>query len=286
MRGRILVATAAVLWSFGGVLIKIITAEHGVSAEAMACLRSAAGGMALAWALPSLRGSFRPRIAVAALFFAPLVGTFVRSTTLTSAANAILLQYFYPLLVAVGARLWYAERIGPRSLAALGLGTAGIITIVIGSWEAAHLEGVGLGLASAVMFAGFVLVQRGIHDADPVALSSLYNLVAAALILPFACAKLGGISAAALALIALTGVIQLGLPYVLFINGLRSIPATEAALITLLEPILNPMWVWIIHGERPGGWTILGGAAILFALVLRLSNRSPEQGAEPFPRRS
>lgn len=281
MRGRICIAAAAILWSFGGVLIKIITAQLGVSAEAMACLRSAAAGLALAWALPMLRGSLRGRMALAALFFAPLVGTFVRSTTLTSAANAILLQYFYPLLVAIGARLWYAETIDRRTLAALALGTAGVVTIIAGSWEAAHLEGVGLGLISAVLFAGFVLVQRGLREADPMALSSLYNLIAAAAILPFAWPKLGGISGTALALIAFTGLVQLGLPYFLFMKGLKSVPAAEAALMTLLEPILNPLWVWLLYGEQPGLWTLLGGAAILLALVIRLSNLSKGNGAEP-----
>ena len=271
---RLCLLGAAFLWSFGGLFIKTLIGRYGVAPEGLACLRSLAAGLVLAWALPRISGrrteqvrAHWPRVAGACAAYAVIVGTFVMANARTSAANAIFLQYAYPLLVAAGAPLFYSERIGRRTALALALGMAGVATIVAGSWNPQHAHGIGFGLLSATAFAAFTLVQRGIR-ADAVGLASLYNLIAAALLLPFALGKFTA-SPQALLLVAAMGVVQLGLPYVLFIRGLQRVPAAEAALITLIEPVLNPIWVWLIVGEMPTTWTVIGGAVILLALTMR-----------------
>jgi drug/metabolite transporter (DMT)-like permease len=190
---------------------------------------------------------------------------FVLSTSLTSAANAIFLEYLYPLLVAVGAWVFFRESPNRRTRIGTAMGMAGVVIIVAGSWDAANLAGVGYGLICAVGTAGFVLLQRNIRVANSLGQTSLYNLMAALLVLPLAYKHLA-IAPAALGLVALAGVLQLGVPYAMFIRGLRTVPLAEAALLTLLEPVLNPVWVWIIVGERPSVPTLIGGAAILGAL--------------------
>ncbi len=268
-RGHLMILACAVLWSFGGVFVKVLAAKpYLVDPRAIACLRSAVAGLLLAWALPGLAEAPKWRAFLSSVLYAVVVGSFVFAVASTTAANAIFLQYAYPLFVAVGAVCFFRERLGPRTLAALGFGLAGVATILICSWAPDERAGLVSGFASSIAFASVALLQHSIHKGSPVALSSLYNLTAAVLLLPFAWGRLA-ISAEAFLIVAVMGTFQLGIPYVLFIKGLRIVPATDAALITLAEPILNPVWVWLVVGETPSASTMLGGGLILIALLVR-----------------
>lgn len=268
MSGRALVLAAAALWSSGGLLI-LQASAWGAHPAAIACVRSAVAAFVLGWAIPSARRAIGARAMAASLCFTGIVGGFVAATALTSAAHAVFLQYVYPLMVAVVAR----DRLSARTWLAVALGAAGIGVILSESIGALSGVGLALGLGSAVMFTAFVLLQRGMHDANPVGLAAFYNVVAAAVLAAFAWPHLA-IEPRAWALIALMGVVQLGLPYVLFLRGLRSVPATDAALLTLLEPVLNPIWVFLALGARPGPWTLAGGGVLMLALVLRITEKA------------
>ena len=102
LSGPVCVAAAAVMWSLGGMFIKVLTGRYGVDPRAVSCLRSALAGLALAWALPRLGRVPAGRVALTGVVYTLVVGTFVFATAGTSAANAILLQYAAPLLVTVG----------------------------------------------------------------------------------------------------------------------------------------------------------------------------------------
>lgn len=268
LRGYALVAAAAFLWSFSGFFIKHLTRTHHVAPETVACLRSAIGGLALAWALPGVAKAPRWRVAWAAAAYTTVAGTFVMATVGTTAANAIILQYAYPLLVAVGAVLLFREPLGRRTILALILGMSGVAVILICSWTPGQREGLAYGVTSAVGFAALTLLQSSFKEGSPVGLASLYNLTAAALLFAFAYGRLH-LSATALLITGLMGIFQLTIPYALFIKGLKIIPSTDAALITLLEPVLNPIWVWLLIGETPHPSTVVGGALILSALTVR-----------------
>lgn len=278
VRGYWMVFLAAVMWSTAGILIKLLTTRYGMTSGAVACLRSAIGGLALAWALPGLRGSPMGRVGPASVLYTIVVGSFVLATAITTAANAILLQYAYPMLVAVGAVCLFKERLGRRTVAALVLGMGGVVAILAGSWRPGEQAGLALGAVSAVALAGLTLLQRSIRSGSPVAQSSFYNLVAGVLLLPLAWGAFH-VSGAALCVVAVMGIFQLAVPYVLFIKGLRIVPATDVALITIIEPILNPLWVWLGHGEVPHWSTGVGGALILGALLVRFL-KAPER-SEP-----
>ncbi len=269
-RGYLMILACAVLWSFGGVFVKVLGKDHGVAPGAIACLRSAAAGLLLVWALPGLAGAPLRRAAASCVLYAIVVGSFVFAVQGTTAANAIFLQYAYPVFVAIGAVCFFRERLGPRTLAALGLGLAGVATILICSWTPGARTGLACGFISSLAFAGLALLQHAIRGGSPVALASLYNLAAALLLLPFAWGGLQ-LSGTAWLLVAAMGVFQLGIPYVLFIRGLRIVPATDAALITLAEPVLNPLWVWLRVGERPSASTLFGAGLILLALLVRFA---------------
>ena len=264
---------AAALWSTGGVLLRGTHQGFGVEPEALACLRSAAAGLFLAWALPGVRPALGGRFIVAALLYVGLLSTFVIATVRTTAADAIFLQYLYPLLVAVGARLIYRERIGGRGIGALMVGTGGVGLILFGAIDTVRPEGLAIASLSAVCFAGFVLIQRGIRKGSAIGMTSAYNLLTALVLLPIALPHFS-FPIRALPLIIFTGIFQIGIPYILFLRGLRRIPATEAAILTLLEPVLNPVWVVLVLAEVPGPLTIAGGTLILGAVVLRLTGPS------------
>lgn len=266
--GRIEVLAAAVLWSTGGVFIKTLTGRWAMAPQALACLRSAAAGLVLAWALPRLRGTRPLPAGAAGLAYAAALWAFVMATAGTTSANAIFLQYAFPLLVAIGAWAAFGERPTGRTVAALAVGMGGVAAIVAGCWTRSDRAGLGFGLTSAAALAAFVLLQRLLETTSPLALTALFNLLAAAAMLPLAWGRFHA-PPAALVLVAVQGAVQIALPYVLFIRGLRSVPAAEAGLICLVEPVLNPVWVALFVGERPGAWTILGGAAILAALAVR-----------------
>lgn len=271
--GYVMILACAVLWSLGGVLVKLLRSDYAVDPGAIACLRSAVAAAVLAWALPGLRGAPRWPAAASALCYTIVVGSFVVAVAGTTAANAIFLQYAYPLFVAVGAVWFFGERLGGRTLAALGLGAAGVGVILLWSWSPEERVGLACGFASSVAFAALALLQHAMRGGNPVALSAFYNLAAAVLLLPLAWGKLP-IALGAWLLIVVTGTVQLGIPYVLFIRGMRLVPATDAALLTLAEPVLNPVWVWLVVGERPATSTLAGGALILAALLVRFLRAS------------
>ena len=273
-----MILAAAVMWSSGGVLVKTLTEDFGLRPQALVCLRSLAAGIALSWALPGLRGVSWRRVGPAAAMYTAMVFTFVTSTSLTTAANAIFLEYFSPLLVAVGAYAMGTDRPRAATLLSLAIGMSGVAIILYGSWTPQDLGGVWLGLACALAGALFTLIQRGIHTGSTVGLISLYNLAAAAAVFPFAYVALGSVSLGAIVVVALMGTFQLGIPFVCFIRGLRVVPVVEASLLTLLEPVLNPIWVWTFRGEVPSAWTLAGGGAILAALVVHiLTLRAPAE---------
>jgi drug/metabolite transporter (DMT)-like permease len=269
--GRLWVLAAATLWSLGGVLIRQAT-HWGVAPEAVACLRSAVAAAVLLWALPAVRPAVGARFAIAGLFYAALLASFVWATAITSAAHAIFLQYLYPLLVAPAARILYGERLGRTGAGALALGAAGVAVILAGSAGRVDPAGLAFGLASAVCFAGFVLAQRGVTGGHPAGIACAYNLLTALALLPLAWGDLG-LDTRQWALVVGIGVVQVGVPYIFFLRGLRRIPATDAAILTLWEPVLNPLWAYLWLGEAPDTATLGGGALILAGVAVFLAAR-------------
>jgi drug/metabolite transporter (DMT)-like permease len=268
--GQLLILACACLWSLGGVFIKVLTQSYQVDPRALACLRSAIAGLVLSWALPGIARAPGWKVLGAGLAYTCVVGGFVLSTSGTSAANAIFLQYAYPLFVAVGAVVLFSEPLGRRTVLAVAIGMTGIAMILVFSWRPGEQTGVAYGFMTSFAFAAFALLSRSMRYEKPMALASAYNLMAAGLLLLPAWGVLR-ISVPALAVLAVMATFQLGIPYVLFIKGLRTVPTTDAALITLAEPILNPLWVWLFVGEVLHGCTIVGGALIVLALLVRFT---------------
>jgi DME family drug/metabolite transporter len=267
MRAAVLaVAGAAILWSTGGLLIKLAP----MPALAVACGRSLIAGL---FYLAVLRPNLRAARWTTAAAYAACIVTFVSATKLTTAANAIFLQYTGPAYVLVLSPVLLDEPFRPVDAICVALSLAGMSLFFVGKVESGQLLGNLLAIASGVFFAlAIVLLRReakgGSGDALPS--TTLGNLLAAAVTAPWALQHAPAMfSGRGGAVLLYLGIVQLGLAYLLFIRGVRRVPAAEASLISMLEPVLNPIWVLIGFGERPGPWAILGGAIVIAAVLVR-----------------
>jgi len=268
--GRRYVVATALLWSAGGVITKLIP----LPPLAIAFYRSLFAGLALLPLVKPSRWVFRPAMLPGAVIFGAMVGLYIASIKSTTAANAIFLQYSSTFWVIPLGLVFLGEKPDSRSLLGIALATVGVATIVwLGrSGTPGEERGILLGLASGLGYAAIVTEMRGLRDVDPVWLTAVNNLGGALTLGAWIWCTTGSIpvpsAGQSLALVAF-GVLQMAIPYVLFARGLQTITAAEAGLISLLEPILNPIWVVLLHGERPAPATILGGMFLLAGVACR-----------------
>ena len=259
----LLLLAAAVMWSLGGVLIKSLDWPSMAKAggrSAIACV--------ILWAwLRRPHFSWRPGQIGAALAYAATVSLFVVSTDRTTAANAIFLQYTGPIYVALLSPWLLGERTRRADWFCMGIALAGIGLFFGDQFSARGLSGVLCALGSGCSFGVMVVLLRKERDASPGSALLLGNLLTAAIGLPFAFGH--PLPAAQIGALAVLGVVQLGIPYILYSMAIRRVTALEAILIPMLEPILNPLWVALARGERPGPWSLAGGALVLGAVVAR-----------------
>jgi drug/metabolite transporter (DMT)-like permease len=276
-QGRLLVALAAAGWSTSGLFTKVLRedtplglGDPPVDPLQIAALRVLFAGLVLAPLDRRRDLSFRPATACTALSFAAMNATFVSAMALGSAANAILLQYTAPLWLVLAGAFLLGEPAGARGLVSTLAGLAGVGIIVAGGWEGGQLRVVLLGLASGLFYAGVVLGLRVLRGASPVWLTVVNNTFGGLVLLPWVW-HLASPAPAQLGWLLLFAAVQTALPYWLMARGVRHVSAQEAGTITLLEPLLNPLWAYLISPatETPTVYTLAGGACILGALVYR-----------------
>jgi drug/metabolite transporter (DMT)-like permease len=202
---------------------------------------------------------------------------FVLANKLTTAANTIFLQSTAPLyLLLLGPWLLH-EPVRRRDLTFMAVLAAGLLMVLAGSTPAAataphptlgNVLAAGSGVAWASTIIGLRWVGRSPHPGVVPTALVLGNMVTFAVALPGAL-PVAGTAAADWALIVYLGVFQVGVSYVLLSSGVRHIGALEVSLLLLLEPALNPIFAWLVHGESPGAWPLAGGALILVATTVR-----------------
>ncbi len=296
--GLLFILLAAVLWSLNGALIKFIYRDGaGPEGVTIAFYRSLIGGLFL---LPLARGRFhtllrpapgavggkrrlRPAALWCCIFFTTMTVCFVTAMTMTAAANAIILQYTSTFWIFGLSPLVLGERARLRDLAVLALAMAGIVIIFVGN-AGTSLAGLTIALAAGLFYGLLTLMIRRLRDADSAAVTVANTLGSAIIMLPLV-AMMGefAVSGRIAALLVAMGVLQFGLPYWLYSLGLARVPAYQVALITLLEPVLVPLWTWLAVGERVPGWTAVGGGVILAALLIFVvvARRAPARPPMP-----
>ncbi len=294
-RARACLILAAVLWSLGSLFMRVLREPLGLGLESpslspiqIAFYRGLFGGMIMLALVRRADIRVRPVMIGMVVAFTAMSALYLSALGLGAAANAIFLQNTAPVWVYLCAVLLLGERVDRRGIQTVLLATAGAIVIVAGGWPRHATASRGreevlvlfMGLGSGVVYAIVVLFLRVLRQYSTAWLVAL-NLLGTALTLAlFVLLSQGpesfldwitAPSPRQLAVLAVFGAVQMALPYWLFTRGLRSVTAPEAAIITLIEPLLNPIWAYLLTPAKdsPTAPMILGGSLILLALIWR-----------------
>ena len=285
-QGLLAVLAAATLWSFGGLFIKWVSLD----AIGITMWRSLFACLTIAFLSGAGLGVLRRPTwfeCAVAISYAAMLLFFVVATKLTTAANAIFLQYTAPLHTLWLSRLLLEERPTRAELACLAAAFCGMSLFFVGKLEADDVWGNLAALTSGLAFGLFFTMLR--HPAcraetRPRAMvlgNAGLVVVAFVTLLAMGDAAAFTPDAADLAGLLFLGVVQIGIAYVVFAYGIARVRALEAGLIGMLEPVLNPLWVFFALGEAPGWWAVAGGAiiiaAVLFMTIATERSRGPRR---------
>jgi len=253
----------AALWSTAGILIKLVN----LNPLAIAGSRSIVAAFVIMLFTGKPKFTFSKLQIGSALSYTGTVLLFVSANKYTTSANAILLQYTAPVYAAIFGYLLLNEKVSKVDLLTIGAVIGGMVLFFIDDLAGGSLLGNILAIISAVTFALQAVLLRKQQDSSPAASLILGNIITGLIGIPFLFAKVPN-HTEILVLLAL-GVFQLGLSYTLYAFAIKHVSALEAILIPVIEPILNPVWVFIFAGEFPGKWSIIGGLVVILAITGR-----------------
>jgi len=263
-RAIILVLIAAVLWSTSGLFIKIIdlnpftiAGSRGFIAAIM-MLALMNKRLSFNWSLPQVAG---------AICYAGAMITFVVATVMTTAANAILLQYTMPIFTALFGLWLLNEKTSRFDWGVIFIVICGMALFFLDELTLDGLWGNIIAIISAVFFAFLIIFMRMQKSGSPVETVILGNIITFVVCLPFIIQEPP--TGASLLPLSYLGIIQLGLPFVLYSTAIKYVTAIDAVLIQTIEPLLNPVWVFLVIGEVPGSWAVVGGAIVLISVTIR-----------------
>jgi drug/metabolite transporter (DMT)-like permease len=266
--GQGAVFLCAVLWSASGLCIKLVDWHPAQIAGGRSFLA------ALVLLLPRLVSRGRaaasaniPLSAVSGLCYALTMILFVFANKLTAPANAIVLQYTAPVWTCLLAWFFLGERPRREHWAALAVVGGGMFLVFRSGLAGGSLRGDCLALASGLCFGANTVVMRARKDGNPVDIMIAAHVITAVCSIPFFALYPPALSAGAAAGILFMGIFQLGAASALFAYGIRRVSAVQAMLIAAVEPVLNPVWVLLVTGERPAPPVIAGGSVIVAAAV-------------------
>ena len=263
--GPIYILLAALFWSFGGVLSKLIP----WSGLTIAALRSVIAALTIGIYRKSFRFKATPATITASICIIVTATLFIIANKMTSAANAIVLQYTSPLFIIILSLIVFRQKPKKRDLFALiGVG-CGIGLFFFEQFRSGNYWGDLLALASGLTFAG-VFFSNKLKGASPVDATFMGNLLGVVFLptLFFDQQFLTHQSATAWITIVIMGIFQLGFGYIFFSKGIKTTSATSSSIIATLEPILNPIWVFLMIGETPKPLALLGGVIVLVTVLI------------------
>jgi len=259
----LLMLIASALWSTGGLFIKNVNAHP----LAIAGVRSAIAAVVIFaanrkpkfnWSLPQIG---------AALSYVGLVFLFVSATKLTTSANAILLQFTSPIYVAILGAWILKERVKLFDWITISIVFGGMVLFFLDKLDPRGVLGNLLAIGSGVCFALLTVFMRMQKDGSPMESILLGNLLTAVIGIPFI--AFGVPDAFDWLILLVMGILQLGIPYVLYSRAIKHVTALESVLISGIEPILNPFWVFLLIGEVPGPLALVGGCIVFVIVTVR-----------------
>jgi DME family drug/metabolite transporter len=278
-RGALQVAAAAILWSTGGLAIKAVA----LPPLAIVFHRAWIASIVLFVLLRPKRTRPTPTLAASVVVYAGMVITFVVATKWTTAANAIFLQDSGIVWVLLLSPLIARDAIHGRDVAAASACLAGMTLFFVGRLSPHGMAGNAVALLSGAFYAVTVLLLRRQRGSASQWTAIFGNALGALCAVPFV-SRPFAVPIRDFAILAFLGVVQIGCAYALFVKGLEAITAAEASIISLLEPVLNPIWVFLGIGERPTAFAIAGAGIVLGAIVWRtVATGTSPTGGVPTP---
>jgi drug/metabolite transporter (DMT)-like permease len=263
-KGLLFVFIAAFLWSSGGLFVKLIT----LSPMQISFFRCIIAAITFVIFFRNRVLRFNKLTLLNSFFYACVLISFVISTKLTTAANAIFLQSTAPIYVLIFEPLINNTRYKKINVFTIAVCFAGMILFFVGKIDPGHIEGNLVALFSGLSFAAFFLgMKKNDHKFQQ---SSIFfgNVLVAIICIPFLF-SLQVLTLTNFWMVAFLGVFQIAIAYAFFASGLKRIIAVEASIISMIEPVFNPVWVYLGYGEVPSITAILGGLIILGAIVAR-----------------
>lgn len=276
-RGRFLVIVAVVLWSTSGIFAKAPIFEDWPQASRGNLLvfwRAVFASLVLVFWVRKVTWTWR--LVPGVIAFAAMNWAFLGAMVLGEATLAIWLQYTSPVWVFLVSWLWFQEKPDSGDWFLLVLAAIGVALIVLTQASGGLTHGLFLGLLSGVFFAGVVLSIRRLRDLDSAWIVFLFHATTAILFFPYLLQSQVFPSGQQWIYLFGFGAVQMGIPYALFARGLQSVTSHEASGLTLLEPVLVPVWVFIawrthIDYQSPEWTTLAGGGLILAGLLMRFA---------------
>jgi drug/metabolite transporter (DMT)-like permease len=275
--GRLAIVLAAFAWSTAGL------GQRGLDADPVTQVAGRAFFAALALfvfvVVAERRRTLRAFLTMGrsglamTLFLAVSSGAFLLALNHTSVANVLFMQAAAPMMAALLGWALISEPVDARTWSALLLAGAGVVVMAAGSLDAG-VAAVGLPLLMTASFAAVIVIARHRREVSMMPATCASQVLVVAVCAPFV--TLGSVSGSDWAILAALGVGQIGLGLAFLTIGARLIPPAQVALISLLEVVLGPLWVWLAYGERPSAATLVGGAIVVAAVVVQAVGPVPE----------
>lgn len=263
------VLAAALLWSTGGLFIKWTT----IGGIELSFWRSLFAIFTVAFFTRREGFGINRLTAAASFLYAVLLILFVLATKATTAANAIFLQYTAPVYLLILEPIIYKEKFRSRDLITVAVCLGGMGLFFVGQLRPQDIAGNVMALASGFCFALYFLLLRHPRAREVNRASSVIygNTLAVIMTAPWGLATFTTISGHDIVGVAYLGIIQLGVAYTFFTLGMaRGVRSLDAGIICYVEPVLNPVWVFLVLGEKPSQWALLGGSIIIVAVIIHM----------------
>ncbi len=265
IRGKAIIAlvVCATLWSMGGLMIKLVN----LNPVAIAGIRSLFAAIIMFLVCRRPKFDFSPMQIGAALMYTGTVLLFVMANKMTTSANAILLQYTAPIYAAILGFIFLREKVNIRDVVAIIVILGGMCLFFVDDLNSGGLLGNVLAILSGICFSAQAIFMKLQKTSSPTASIILGNIITFVVSIPFLFADAP--TPGEITVLAIMGIFQLGLAYVLYSYAVTKLSALEMVLIPIVEPILNPIWVVIFTGEIPGTMAIIGGVIVIGAVIVK-----------------
>ena len=267
-RGALLVTGAMVVWSSAGVLARWVEVDPATTLFWRSVFAGLFLVVFLAWRDGAAFGDGFRRLGwvgiAMGLCFGISMIAFINALAFTTVAAVLVFQAAAPLFAAVLAWIVLRERVSPRKMIAIAISMAGVGLIVASAGDVGRLWGNVIAAIMGITYSATVVLARMRPDVPTTQATLIGILLVAIVNAPAANLHVGGYD---LVLLAVFGFFQMGLALIMFTTGVRLIPAADAGLISVLESVLGPLWVWLIFAETPGTATLIGGAVVMAAVA-------------------